>query len=525
MSTDAEFRRIQEQTEQASARLNALRKDLNSKLEQFSVHEKQHIRENIRLPLSPAPVNPTRLASIAASLSPSNHSSPGRIQHFPINTPPTVTRQIPMASGIFDTSPGAKSFVPESNILTDYINTELESQIANFERSVDAEIDRILTAQENREKYFENFLHEISDQEKQAMSSVIESIRVIGDDDNTDIRDELVEEGMAFLRSEFEKGKLENEKIRKIIISDKFRQILMEITHKINPEIERLHARVDAISNTMNSGKLKEEILEHLKAKIESDISSVREFFSAKLAELRESASAGTGPGGAQSLMSSVTFPTGHHSAANRFAEENAELKKLIRKMKISLSKWRIDYLRHAESVAVTAQSVPLRHKKKFGISDIAEDETAAPTPIPRRSSPDVGVVPGTAFGQLSESLMRMWSAVPPSSEELVQFLVNMEACVGSGGKIPISSVYEYECRKNTQKLPIAQLAAQREFIVSKDSSQDHVELHQIENELLRMIFEYEKTYNQKFVFNTADEDGYAHCISSCRYERSTRDQ
>jgi hypothetical protein len=555
MSTDEEFRRIQEQTEQASARLNALRKDLHVKLDKFSVNEKQHLRDKIRLPLSPMLNGSSRLANIAASLSPSNASSPGSRraavggnenftpasssslpvvrgpQHFPINTPPAhVGSSTPtMAGAIISMSSKSSPIanLPFTDVLTEYISSQLDVELERFSKSVDELLSKIAQNRIEREEYFENFLHQISDQERTVMGEVVEAIRVIGEDTGEDIREELIEDGMAILKREMAVQKRGVEQMKKALMSEKIIEIEKSLFSKVEKEFETIRTRLTEIRASVNCDHIKADICKRMEGFVEKEVEVLKMYMESELTGLKRSMN-----GLGQSV--SFTTPIGQTSHASstvtKLTLENSELRKLIRKMKLSLSKWRIDYLKHAQAVRETA--VTSRSKK--GMSDVLEDETAAPTPIPKRQSPVMefsgisvsdGVTAGNSFGQLSESLMRTWSAVPPSAEELVQFLVNMEASVGSRGKIPISSVYDYECKKNTHKLPIAQLAAQREFLLSKDSSQDYSELIDIENELLRMISEYEKMYNQKFVFNTNDEDGYAHSIRNHRYERSIRDQ
>ena len=513
MSSEDDFRRIQHVTEQAAAKLTALRQNLNSKLESFSTSEKKSLREKVYLPLSPQvpESSSTRLASIAASLSPSNYSSPSSNRainataHFPISTPP-MTR-----TG--SSTPGTVKSFPRSNPVTEdpvtrIVQNGLDSILSDFEAKAADLIAKTQAENADREKCFEEFLVELSNRETAAMEQIVNTVRMIGADDGSDIREELIEEGFQVVQREMVRQKSENEKIRKLMVSDKLRQMFGEVFGRIETELSGWRSRVDRCLAIDTEG-LKQEIVSAIRTHIENEISHVREECMAQIEAIRS-----TYDRNDASVLGNLpvyaTARSEHSSVATKLAAENSELKSLVRKMKLSLAKWRIDYLNHAKLIVAESKAKPA--SKTRTTRDVDGASTSFSTPVITAGAGIPNIDPGPQFPVLSESLMKMWSAVPPSGEELVQFLVNMEAAVNSGGKIPLSSVYDYECSKNIDKLPLAQLAAQRELLVSSGDFDDS-ELRNLDRELLGMIYDYETRYKQRFVFSNAEEDGYAQAI------------
>ena len=516
MSSEEDFKRIQEVTEKASAKLLALRNNLNSKLESFSTSEKQILREKINLPLSPqVPLPPaTRLASIAASLSPSSYSTPNSNRaaavstvHYPINTPPT---------GNGSRTPGTvKSYpsrpTPTEDPLCSIIQSGLAATLADFQKSASSILAEIQSANSDRDKCLEEFLIEITNRESNAMEQIVETVRMIGNDDGSDTREELIDEGFKLVQREVSHQKNETEKIRKLMVSDKLRQVFGELFSRVETELAGWRSRMSQL--TIDTEQLKDEVMKKIESQIEREVRNVREECLAQIDGIRDLYERTDKN---VSLLGNSVYPTArteHANVTGKLVAENAELKAIVRKMKLGLSKWRIDYLNHAKRES--KQSQPKR-KEVEAISTNVSTPAIVPSHFPV-------VSPGDQFPILSESLMKMWSAVPPSSEELVQFLVNMEAAVNSGGKIPLASVYDYECRKNVEKLPLAQLAAQRELMLSSEQYAPS-DMQQIDDELLRLIVSYERTYKQRFVFSNAEEDGYACSIERQQFQRTSRE-
>lgn len=429
-----DFRRIQEETTRASARLSQMRQEIKQKLDaSVSVRD--------------AP----SLSILASELSPSNHASP--VAHFPIHTPfPSYDRD----------QVGGK------HIMTESVDSSLSRVLRQFEDSINEKI--ILLKSENqkqrdlRDSISDLFCQketELVNSVTSAISRAVESVAESPDE----LRDIIVSEGMEILKRKNELQQIQLRDAKLFIVSNKINEIESRISEEIREQLDSIRGELRVIqkaAETHSSNPIAHNVAHKLSEQIKVAFNQLTQHV--------------------ESNMYSATPSPNHHvldsstSGQAEILDENAQLRKLVRKMKLALSKWRIDYLSNSSTVST-------------------------PAPI-------TGISVGDEFSTLSDNLMRMWTAVAPSSQELIQFLVNVEAAVDSKGKIPLSSVYDYECKKNRDKLPIAQLAAQREFLMSRDGTVTN-EIREIENELRDMIFQFEQKYEQKFVFRSDDDQDY----------------
>ena len=98
-------------------------------------------------------------------------------------------------------------------------------------------------------------------------------------------------------------------------------------------------------------------------------------------------------------------------------------------------------------------------------------------------------------------SLRLAQTACGPSNVELVQFLDSIEHAVQTG--TDLAHVYKNECTKNVEKLPLAQLAARREFLLSKPLSFDErIELAEVTENLESLVLEYEHKHAHSFAYD-----------------------
>ena len=109
-----------------------------------------------------------------------------------------------------------------------------------------------------------------------------------------------------------------------------------------------------------------------------------------------------------------------------------------------------------------------------------------------------------------------MWTALGPSGTELVEFLQRLEGAIESKGQIPIASVYREECSRHVEKLPLAELAARREYLLAKRelSDEDKVELESVTSNLTSLILEYQDKHKQSFMYDGGDYLRTLHRVS-----------
>ena len=160
--------------------------------------------------------------------------------------------------------------------------------------------------------------------------------------------------------------------------------------------------------------------------------------------------------------------------------EENLKLKSSIRKMKICLSKWRIDYMQYAPDLA--------KDKAPMIVKQVVKEKVA-----------------DEQFSKHSQNLAKLWTACGPSNQQLVKFLNQIELAVNNGTNI--SDVYKNECVKIVEKLPLAQLIAKREFLLAKSNTtpSQRRELEELTYEISSSISEYEKIHSHSFVYDGQD--------------------
>lgn len=449
-----DFRRIQEETSRASARLTEMRREIKERLDHM------------------AP--PSTLAALAQDLSPSRFSA-SPVVHFPIHTPMPSLFQNQKRSDSFS---GSEISEPETqlNAVASHMDKQLNRVLSEFEERINERILILKSENQKQRELKESIEQLISDSEKEIVGKInlsVKSLLANYRETPDQMREIVLEEGLAILQRKEEIQLNQLEQTKKMLISNKMETISASIKNEFNTELGEIRKVLQTIP-------YQPDHLSYAKKEISSQIQT-------SVLNLAKDLDDNLDHHGSRISRSPTPFlqrTVGEGSGPTSLVEENVKLRSLVRKMKLALSKWRIDYL-----------------------SNMAD----------RPGVGFAGVVVGDAFDTLSDNLMRMWTAVTPSGQELIQFLVNIEAAVHSKGKIPIMSAYDYECKKNLDKLPIAQLAAQREFLLS---TQGHVtdEIRQIETELIEKISQFEHKYGQKFIFRSDDDQEYTQVIRNSHH-------
>ena len=473
--SESEFRRIQEEAEQQSARINALRSEISSLVTSKPQKPKEPVEvlsdsEKLRpLLISRVDNIQSRLAQLAAALSPSNKSTPmshrgvsplvrpqrPTVPCYPINTPPSLP------IGREATSPSSVTS-EDDKVLGDLCSGKLSEFLVEFERKIDASLHKLTAQKSEILRLTEELRRERESKEKEDLESLLNSITNIG---SVEVEEYDAGDMKEFVQQELDTIRLDNADVLSQVVKEaggeKFKQIQDELRRIESSLATRAESRTSFIHDLKRRIEHRvESELARIRSQANEELERVKTEFQQKLA-------------GRESARSDEEI--------GRLRHENSDLKALVRKMKICLSKWRIDYL-----------------------SELNGER--------RDDSPVVG----EKFAQLSQTLSRMWNALGPSGTELVEFLQRLEGAIESKGQIPIASVYREECSRHVEKLPLAELAARREYLLAKRelSDEDKVELESVTSNLTSLILEYQDKHKQSFMYDGGDYLRTLHRVS-----------
>ena len=453
-----DLRKIRVESISQAEALYSLRADIekmfleSSKLSLAEVETKSESRTSSKRPhlISRVDMIQTRLSQLAAALSPSNRStnvndkSPKSSVHtYSIRTPPIPNRHV--------INRKYNDAIDEAII--EVSRSRLGEFVSEISAEVEIKLDQLKKEREAIESLRGELLIDSAEREKRMLESILKSVE--------DLKVEVPVDNLT--------GKLETE-LKNIRIHNKEALAQAAITankegfEEICEKIRELSDRLDSRENDLNI--FLRHIQESCLERVSDGMAQVNRHVETELSVLKNQLEVRL----SQTCPSSIAQKD---ESAMKLLEENKSLKNLVRRMKLCLAKWRIDYLNHAQ--------------EQCG---------------PQREETEPSVAVGQNFVQLSRTLSRMWSALGPSGNELTDFLSRIEGAALSGSTL--ADVYKDEASRHVEKLPIAELVARREFLLAKYPlpSDKEDELNNLTDNLTSLINEYEQKHNQPFIYD-----------------------
>jgi hypothetical protein len=112
-----------------------------------------------------------------------------------------------------------------------------------------------------------------------------------------------------------------------------------------------------------------------------------------------------------------------------------------------------------------------------------------------------------------------MWEALPPTGNDCARLLSRISQSIQSQGRVTLSDALKHECNMQVEKLPLAELAARRDYLLAKAAvtEEDIQELQILTANLEALISEFENKHKEKFL---VDGEEYMHRLNSREYHR-----
>ena len=432
---------IRDEAAKHSARLNELKGELKDLLTQPSTpvlkSHKPPLSSTRPVLLSRVDGIQSRLPQLAAALSPSSRSTP-------LNRDHSASPRIRSARAVTSAASSSSDEGPDSaDVLFELSRDRLSRSMAKIDAQLSSKMEELQQQRDSIERIKKELLVQTNEREKVYLAEVIDTINSLETEPHSQTFDS------NFFKAEIENLRLHNSEVKHAVhamISDErlhpIRQSLLEIERTVrfqDNEHEKFHT----------------ELARKAEQQVSKAAQQIKDHFAYEIAQIKKSVDR-------QPVNISGPAPVD-----SRLIDENAQLKKLVRRMKICLSKWRVDYLNHASS---------LREEQRTEES----------------------------FTELARTLGRMWVALPPSGDELADFLVRLDRATTSRGSVTIASVMREECSRQVEKLPLAELAAQREYLLAKrsHSSGEANDLSNITDNLVGLIRDYEGKHGHKFFYD-----------------------
>jgi hypothetical protein len=214
--------------------------------------------------------------------------------------------------------------------------------------------------------------------------------------------------------------------------------------------------------------------------------------------------------------------------ATAQWAAEKQELLGKVRKMKIALTKWRLDYQDVAQKKAATEVA---RLEQKFQADtdnlqmenqQLREVIAAHESGVPPKTRLTAG--PGNRPGKLEYlqgTLRKLWHALESNPQDVAEFVGRLEAVLPDSDSVV--QCYEDECLLQADRLPLVQSVSRREYLRMRlervDEEIDHdggqlvlesslqspmeieKELQTLERDLKFALQEYERKHKHQFMY------------------------
>lgn len=450
--SSVDFAQIKEQAHRQAQRISSLKSELKQLLAPNTQEKptKPPLSQSKPVMLTRMNRIQTKLSQLAAALSPSSRSTP-MSRGVSGNSPRT---QFEVATPRADDSSSSSS---DGDEFFNICKTQISSKVASIERNINQKLSELQAQKDELENLRVQLSLEADAKEKMCIAKLADAVALTSCN-QSDSTSELVN----YVNEEISKVKLSNERlIADAIESAEKESRVVELLEELKSEFQR--------DNEAQLLRLKEGVSRSIRTKLADSMKDIRDHYDGELSKL-------------SNLMhdnQSANEPLENSGPIQRLKAENDDLKRTVRRLKICLAKWRMDYLKHVPRV------------------DAPVTTTAY--------SPHGGQVNlGEHYSELARTLGRMWEATPPSGTELIGFLARIEESTSHAHRVTLSDILKDECSRQVEKLPIAELAARREFLLAKPflDNQDCDELDMVTHNLLSLIAEYEDRHGLKFVYD-----------------------
>jgi hypothetical protein len=468
-----DFPRIQFEAAEQAARIKAIKLEFQKLLGAETSESVNHLNsgipplsDNRPLMFSRMDRIQTRLSQLAAALSPSNRSTP-------VNNPVVCNRMPREAKFKAEIDTPEDEISPSSSseeFIFEPLDKDLGAGLTFLHHKLASRIRRLRERETMLNELMERFAHEIDDRQKHSACKIIERLQTA----LPQITGEPSKDAVCFnIEDRVDALRIGN------------RQELLGIIHEATnksyaQQLERLHNDVASLT-TINEAEMS-AVVDIATNRVHSAIAHIRSHYNSELLHI------------SKKLLD-------RHSDANqnspdipivsKLQKQNSILARECRRLKIALSKWKADCLNHeTKKVRIETASTDSQH-----------------------------VLVGDSFHELAHTLFRMWEALPPTGNDCARLLSRISQSIQSQGRVTLSDALKHECNMQVEKLPLAELAARRDYLLAKAAvtEEDIQELQILTANLEALISEFENKHKEKFL---VDGEEYMHRLNSREYHR-----
>ena len=388
----------------------------------------------------------SRLSFLASTLSPSNKSTP-------ISRPlsaDTVPDIFPIGTPNVESRSEAASSSDEEDVVFEATREQIHPKVKAIEASIDSKISGLRVMKLSVQEAHSRAIFDMADRERLNLAALLDDL--VGSGDSISNRGYPAHPEALVI--ELNRIKLQNDEFIERTLRES------KTISNIKSDLERLrHVLLD----DSRSGACDPDTVQDLiKVRIRELFDQLSDLYKFEISRLKNELDS--------QLSQVLSTDEAIHS---NLVEENQKLKNQVRRFKLAFSKWRMDYLDHARN-----------QKTQF--------------------HPPNSVNLGENVQSLLHTLSRMWTALPPSGHECIDLIMRIHDAAESHGERTLADIVKEECSRHVEKLPIAEHAARREFLLAKRKllPDEHVELVEITQNVFSLISDYERRHRQPFMFD-----------------------
>ena len=467
-----DFKRLREDAVQQAARIHDLRAEL------------QKLFEGTTEP--PIPLNPgipplsgnrplmlstmdriqSRLSQLAAALSPSNRSTP---VHKP-STSSEIRLGAKFNADVDTPDDESSSSSSSEEFLHASLNGEFGAALSALNHKLVSKMRQVEAREKMMGELADRIATEIDARQKDAICRIIDRLQT----KHPDITGSGIHNPSSCTIEDKIKG-------LKITNREELLGILDEVNNNdLVREAERIFKKVASLQTRPDPGA--GSVVDATSIGVQNTIVHIRNHYKAELSKLSKYI---------MRLLSQGDQATPDYSTGQQLQRDNAELSRECRRLKMALSKWKIDCLNH-ESTKLSVGTAPTGSQQ---------------------------VAVGENFHELANTLSRMWEALPPTANDCSRLLSRISQAIRSQGRFTLSDALKDECTIQVEKLPLAELAARREFLLAKTAmtDQENEELQIVTANLESLITEFEDKHKERFFF---EGEQYMHNVGTSLYHR-----
>lgn len=469
-----DFARIQFESAEQAARIEAIKLEFQKLLAAETSESFNNLNsgipplsDNRPLMFSRMDRIQTRLSQLAAALSPSTRSTPVSNPVVCNRWPREARFRAEIDTPEDDISPSSSS---EESIL-EPLDKDLGAGLSLLHHKLATRIRRFREKEKMLNELMERFAYEIDDRQKHSACKIIERLQTA----LPQITGETAEVAVCSnIGDRVDALRIGNRQ--------EFLGIIHEATNNNDAQLlERLHNDVASLT-TINQVEIS-AIVDIATNRVHDAITRIRNHYNSELLHISKKL---------LDRESDANPNPAEMQIVKKLQERNSILEREGRRLKIALSKWKADCLNHeTKKVRTEPASTDSQH-----------------------------VLVGESFHELAHTLFRMWEALPPTGNDCARLLSRISQSIQSQGRVTLSDALKHECNMLVEKLPLAELAARREYLLAKSAvtEEDLQELQILTANLESLISEFENKHKERFL---VDGEEYMHQLERRGYHRS----